>query len=98
MGEKIERWAAVAAVVLALVVATFYLGEELGGVKADVAAVRADVAAVKADVKADVGRVEARIDSMETRLVALFADQLRDNRRDVADVRERVSALEAAGS
>ena len=46
-----------------------------------------------AAVKADVANLRS---SMET----LFADiraELRDNRRDVADVRERVSALEAAG-
>ena len=57
--------------------ATYYLGSELSGVKADVAGV------------AD------RVEAMETRMVALFADQLRDNQRDVADMRERVSALEA---
>ena len=39
--------------------------------------------------------VADRVEAMETRMVALFADQLRDNRRDVADMRERISALEA---
>ena len=73
MGEKIERWAAVVAVVLALVGATFYLGEELGGVKAEVADLRGSMEALFADIRAE----------------------LRDQRRDVADVRERVSALEA---
>ncbi len=29
-------------------------------------------------------------------MAALFADQLRDQRREIADARERISALEAA--
>ena len=84
----LPQWAPTLAVLVALLAAvvstTFYLGGEIAGVKADVAGVKDGLA-----------RVEARIDSMETRMVALFADQLRDNRRDVADARERISALEA---
>ena len=80
MGEKIERWAAVGAVVLALVGATYYLGEVQGGVKADVAGVKADVAAMETRLVAQFADIRA---------------ELRDIRRDVADVRERVSALEA---
>ena len=84
----LPQWAPTLAVLVALlaavVSATFYLGGEIAGVKADVAGVKDGLA-----------RVEARIDSMETRMVALFADQLRDNRRDVADARERISALGA---
>ena len=76
--------AALAALLAAVVTATFYLGGEIASVKADVAGVKDGLA-----------RVESRIDTMETRMVALFADQLRDNRRDVADARERISALEA---
>ena len=85
------EWAPTLAVLVALlatvVPATFHLGgldQRLAGVEADVAGVKDGLA-----------RVEARIDAMETRMVALFADQLRDNRRDVADARERISALEA---
>ena len=42
--------------------------------------------------------MEARMEALETRMVALFADlcaELREQRREIADVRERVSALEA---
>ena len=88
----LPQWAPTFAVLVALlaavVPASFYLGGELAGVKADVANVKADVANVKADVanvKADVAsvradvaamgtRMEARMEALETRMVALFAD------------------------
>ncbi len=92
------RWSEWAHLVLLLVTvasATYYLGSELSGVKTDVAAVEASLARVESGVKADVAGVADRVEAMETRMVALFADQLRDNQRDVADMRERVSALEA---
>ena len=91
----LPQWAPTFAVLVALlaavVPATFYLGGEIAGVKADVAGVKDGLDRVEARMDS----MEARMDSMEARMVALFADQLRDNRRDVADVRERVSALEA---
>ena len=59
------------------------------------AGVKAGLDRVESRVKADVAGVADRVEAMETRMVALFADQLRDNQRDVADMRERVSALEA---
>ena len=71
------EWAHLVVLLVTVASATYYLGSELSGVKADVAGV------------AD------RVEAMETRMVALFADQLRDNQRDVADMRARVSALEA---
>ena len=81
----LPQWAPTFAVLVALlaavVPASFYLGGELAGVKADVANVKADVANVKADVasvRADVAamgtRMEARMEALETRMVALFAD------------------------
>ncbi len=81
----LPQWAPTFAVLVALlaavVPASFYLGGELAGVKADVANVKADVASVKADVasvRADVAamgtRMEARMEALETRMVALFAD------------------------
>lgn len=84
MGAMLVQWAPTVAVVVALLVAVVPALRYLGGVDARLAGVEAGLV-----------RVEARIDTMETRMAALFADQLRDNRRDVADVRERVSALEA---
>ena len=82
------------------------LKERIAGVDADlkerIAGVDADLkerlAGVDAGLKERIAGVKADVAAMETRMVALFADQLRDQRRDVADVRERVSALEAAGS
>ena len=75
------------ALLATVVPATFHLGgldQRLAGVEADVAGAKDGLA-----------RVEARIDAMEPAWLALFADQLRDNRRDVTDARERISALEA---
>ena len=84
MGEKIERWAPTLAVVLALLAAVAPASFYLGGLHQG-----------QADLKERLDGVKADVAAMETRMVALFADQLRDNRRDVADMRERVSALEA---
>lgn len=103
------EWTHLVVLLITVASATYYLGSELSGVKAgldrvesgvkaDVAGVQAGLDRVKADVAGVVDRMEAmetRMEAMETRMVALFADQLRDNRRDVADMRERISALEA---
>ncbi len=74
----LPQWAPTFAVLVALlaavVPASFYLGGELAGVKADVASVKADVASVRADVAAMGTRMEARMEALETRMVALFAD------------------------
>ena len=51
-----------------------------------------------ARVKAEVGQVANRMEALETRMVALFVDiraELREQRRDLADLRERMSTLEA---
>ena len=82
------EWAHLVVLLITVASATYYLGSEISGVKAG-------VARVESGVKADVAGVADRVEAMETRMVALFADQLRDNRRDVADMRERISALEA---
>ena len=89
------EWAHLVVLLVTVASATYYLGSELSGVKADVAGVKAGLDRVEGRVKADVAGVADRVEAMETRMVALFADQLRDNQRDVADMRERVSALEA---
>ncbi len=82
------EWAHLVVLLITVASATYYLGSEISGVKAG-------LARVESGVKADVAGVADRVEAMETRMVALFADQLRDNRRDVADMRERISALEA---
>ena len=84
MGAMLAQWApAVAMLALAVLSAVFFFGGLNRG---------------QADLKERIAGVKADVGAMEARMVALFADQLRDQRRDVADVRERVSALEAAGS
>ena len=82
-------------VVLTFLLALLAGGLFFGGLNRGQADLKERIAGVDADLKERIAGVKADVGAMEARIVAMFADQLRDQRRDVADMRERVSALEA---
>ena len=97
--DWMTRWAPMLAVLGTLLVAgaaaVFYLGGELGRIGGELR--RLDQG--QTELKAGLTRLETRVDAM----IGELRGELRENRaevagvRDVSDVRERVSALEAAG-
>ena len=88
----LSQWAPTFAVVVALlaavVPASFHLGGELARLGGEID--RLDEG--QAELKAGQARLEARMES----LFAELRNELRADRAALADVRERVSALEAA--
>ena len=108
MSEKQDwRWlsqwtptfAVLVALLAAVVPASFHLGSELGRLDRGQAELKAGLLRVEARVDSLAERMETRMDAFETRIESLLGElreDLRKGQADMANLRERVTALEAA--
>ena len=106
LSQWTPTFAVLVALLAAVVPASFHLGGEMGRLGSELgrldkgqAELKAGLLRVEARVDSLAERMETRMDAFETRIESLLGElreDLRKGQADVANLRERVTALEAA--